>query len=261
MKKILVLMLAVVLMFSAVACTTPDDKCTSHVDADNNFACDNCAEDMPMTYAEYAAAPKDAAVCIVTYVQAKQSWWEDEGQGKGTFYTQSEDGAYFIYEMHCTREEYDQLTKGTKILVKGYKEIWSEEHEIIEATFKILEGSYIATPMDATNLLGSADLSNHQNKLVSFKDMTVVASNDEGAAFLYGWDGSGYDGGDLYFKASVGVNIYTFVIESYLTDKNSDVYNAVKALNVGDTIDMEGFLYWYNGVQPHITSIDVKTAE
>jgi hypothetical protein len=36
------------------------------------------------------------------------------------------------------------------------------------------------------------------------------------------------------------------------------VYEAVKALNVGDTVDMEGFLYWYEGVNPHITSVTVK---
>ena len=34
---------------------------------------------------------------------------------------------------------------------------------------------------------------------------------------------------------------------------------AVEALNVGDTIDVEGFLYWYEGVNPHITSV-VKAA-
>ena len=41
--------------------------------------------------------------------------------------------------------------------------------------------------------------------------------------------------------------------------KDSDVYKAVEALNIGDKIDMEGFLYWYEGVNPHITS--VTTAE
>ena len=44
-------------------------------------------------------------------------------------------------------------------------------------------------------------------------------------------------------------------MESYLTGEGSDVYEAVKALNVGDVIDLEGFLYWYNGANPHITSV------
>ena len=41
-------------------------------------------------------------------------------------------------------------------------------------------------------------------------------------------------------------------------DSSTDVYKAVKELKIGDTIDMEGFLYWYEGVNPHITSVTVK---
>ena len=93
--------------------------------------------------------------------------------------------------------------------------------------------------------------------------MTVEAAgqDDEGndVAFLYKYDGSGQDGDDLYFNVSLDGQTYTFTVESYLCDNTTDVYAAVKALNVGDKIDMEGFLYWYEGVNPHITS--VKTAE
>ena len=46
-------------------------------------------------------------------------------------------------------------------------------------------------------------------------------------------------------------------MESYLCDASSDVYAAVKALEIGQTIDAEGFLYWYEGVNPHITSVTV----
>ena len=35
----------------------------------------------------------DSEVTVETYVQAKQSWWED----KATVYTQDKDGAYFVY--------------------------------------------------------------------------------------------------------------------------------------------------------------------
>ena len=48
---------------------------------------------------------------------------------------------------------------------------------------------------------------------------------------------------------------YTFTVESYLCDAESDVYKAVKELAIGDVIDMEGFLYWYEGVNPHITAV------
>ena len=211
-----------------------------------------------MTYAEYAAAELDSEVTIETYVQAKQSWWEDNGQGLATIYTQDQDGAYFLYNLPCTAEEYEQLAVGTKIRVTGYKSEWAGEVEIVDATFEILEGSYVAEPLDVTALLGTDELISHQNELVSFKGMTVEpAAEGSDAAFLYSWDGSGEDGSDLYFNVSLNGETYTFTVESYLCDNTTDVYAAVKALNIGDTIDMEGFLYWYEGVNPHITSVTI----
>jgi hypothetical protein len=106
----------------------------------------------------------------------------------------------------------------------------------------------------------SEELINHQNKFVAFKGMTVEASKDaEGndVAFLYNWDGSGEDGNDLYFNVSLDGQTYTFTVESYLCDNTTDVYAAVKNLQIGDVVDMEGFLYWYEGVNPHITSLTV----
>ena len=211
-----------------------------------------------MTYEEYMAADLDSEVVIETYVQAKQSWWED----KATLYTQDQDGAYFIYNAACSEEDYAKLVPGTKIKVTGYKTAWSGEVEIdADATFEIEEGSYIAPITDVTDLLGTDDLINYQNQFVAFKGMTVEASQDatgNDVAFLYNYDGSGEDGNDLYFKVSLNDQTYTFTVESYLCDNTTDVYNAVKNLKIGDTVDMEGFLYWYNGVNPHITSVTVK---
>lgn len=206
-----------------------------------------------MTYEEYMAAEVDTEVVVETYVQAKQSWWED----KATVYTQDHDGAYFLYNMACSEEDYDKLEVGTKIKVTGYKSEWSGEVEIIDATFEIEEGSYVAESIDLTELLGKDELIDHQNELVSFTGLTVEDSGD-GAAYLYGWDGSGTDGDDLYFNASVDGETYTFTVESYLCDNTTEVYQTVKELQVGDVIDMEGFLYWYEGVNPHITSVTVK---
>ena len=124
-----------------------------------------------------------------------------------------------------------------------------------------MEGNWVAEAMDVTSLLGSDDLIKHQNKFVSFKGMTVEPSVDGAgneAAYLYKWDGSGQDGDDLYFNVSLNGNTYNFTVESYLCDSSTDVYAAVKALEIGQTVDMEGFLYWYEGVNPHITSVTVK---
>jgi hypothetical protein len=208
-----------------------------------------------MTYAEYAAAATDSKVVVETYVQAKQSWWDN----KATLYTQDGDGGYFIYNMECSQEDYDKLVKGTKLKVTGYKSEWSGEVEIIDATFEIESGSYVADAVDVTSLLGTDALVGKQNLYVSFKGMTVeaIGKNDDGsdAAYLYKYNGTGQDGDDLYFKVSANGQTYTFTVESYLCDNTTDVYKAVKNLKVGDKIDMTGFLYWYEGVNPHITSV------
>jgi len=242
MKKFIVSLLTLTLALAFVGCGKAESA-----DAD-------VKSEGVMTHAEYVAAPLDSEVVIETYVQAKQSWWED----KATVYTQDKDGAYFLYDMACSAEDYEKLTVGTKIKVTGYKAEWAGEVEVIDATFEIMDGNYVATAVDATAWLGTDDLINHQNELVSFKGMTVEASKDANGndvAFLYNWDGSGQDGDDLYFNASVNGQTYTFTVESYLCDNTTEVYGAVKNLNVGDKIDMEGFLYWYEGVNPHITAV------
>lgn len=236
MKKFFALILAVVMMLSVAAFAEEADT-TATV----------------MTHEEFVAAELESEVTVETYVQDKQSWWDN----KATFYCQSEDGAYFIYEMPCTEDEYAQLVPGTKIRVTGYKAEWSGEVEITDATFEILEADpYIAEATDVTELLGTDELINHQNEKVAFTGLTVEAYDESGAAFAYKNDAEKTD--DLYFKASYNGQTYDFCVEFYLRGQDTDVYKAVEALNVGDTIDVEGFLYWYEGANPHVTSVTVK---
>ncbi len=257
MKKFLTLLLALVMALSIVGCGKTEDQTDDKDTPDEG----GDAAVTVMTHAEFDAAAVDSPVTVETYIQAAQGWWEKDGVGVATFYTQADDGAYFLYNMPCSKEDYGSLlVEGAKIRVSGYKAEWSGEVEIIDATWEVLDGdtkTYEA--LDVTSLLGSDELIAHQNEKVSFKGMTVAASNDAGAPFLYNWDGSGSEGDDLYFNVSLNDTIYTFVVESYLCGPGTDVYEAVKALNVGDVVDMEGFLYWYNGANPHITSV-VKAA-
>lgn len=249
MKRLTALLLTFVLAFAFAGCGSKEESAADAADVKSEGV---------MTYAEYAAADLETEVTVETYVQAKQSWWDNTA----TVYTQDKDGGYFLYNMACSEEDYEKLTPGTKIKVTGYKSEWSGEVEITDATFEIEEGNYVAAAEDVTSLLGTDDLINHQNKFVSFKGMTVEAAGQDAdgndVAFLYSWDGSGQDGDDLYFNVSLNGTTYTFTVESYLCDNTTEVYNAVKSLNIGDTVDMEGFLYWYEGVNPHITSVTVK---
>lgn len=203
-------------------------------------ACAAMADDV-MTHADYVAAEMDAEVVVETYVQAKQSWWDN----KATFYCQSEDGAYFLYEMACSEEEYAKLVPGTKIRVTGYKTAWAGEVEIVDATYEILEGSFIPEALDVTALLGSEELINHQNEFVAFKGMTVEAIEYK----------NGQPGDDIYVTVSLNGQSYSFCVEVYLTGTDTDVYKAVGELKAGDVVDIEGYLYWYEGVNTHITGV------
>ena len=257
MKKIFALILALVMVASLAACggnTEPTTPATTPATTEATTPATTEAQVKVMTYAEFIAAELDTPVVVESYIQATQGWWDNAIVA----YTQNEEGAYFVYKFACTQEEAAKLVPGTKVRITGYKAEYKGEVEIVDATFEILEGNWTATALDVTALLGTDELIKHQNELVAFKGMTVETITDkEGkeCAFLYNWDGSGEAGSDLYFNVSINGATYNFCVESYLTGADTDVYKAVEALKVGDKIDMEGFLYWYDGVNPHITSV------
>ncbi len=272
MKKLLAMMLALIMVLALAACgqtaqpaateepapaEEPAEEAPAEEPAEEEEA---VVEDVPeedvapedvaiMSYADFEAAAIDDPVVVETYVQAKQSWWED----KATVYTQDEDGAYFLYEMACSEADYELLVPGQLIRVSGYKAEWSGEIEIVDATFEILDGNFLAEPTDVTELLGTDGLADYQNRLVSFKGMTVEAYDETGAAFAYKNEADKTD--DLYFKVSKDGTTYDFCVEYYLCNEETEVYQAVQNLKVGDTVDLEGFLYWYEGPNPHITSL------
>ena len=240
-----------------------------------------------MTYEEYVNAETGTLVTVEAYVQGKQEWYEDNkevGTDTVTIYAQDKNGGYFFYDVPCSKSDYARLKPGVKIRFTGYKSEWAGEDEIVADdldSIEILdEKPYLPKAIDVTEIMADEDeLYKHLNEKVSFKGMTVEPASvveeetesaaggksktkaKEAPAFLYGWDGSGSEGDDLYFEASVDGETYSFVIESYLCDKDSDVYKAVENLKVGDKIDMEGFLYWYEEPLPHITSVVVEGAE
>ena len=155
MKKII----SLILVLSLALCLVP-------VLAEEEVADEEATELELMSYEDYALAEIDAPVYVETYVQATQSWWDD----KITVYAQSEDGAYFIYNMACSQEDAEKLVAGTKIAVKGFKSEWSGEVEITDATFEFIDGDpFIAAAEDVTAKLGTEELINDQNKLVAFK--------------------------------------------------------------------------------------------
>ena len=251
MKKLIAMLLALTMVLSFAACAKTEPAATE-APATEAPATEAPATEAPveteaaapaaMTHEEYIAAELDSEVVIETYVQGNQSWWDN----KITVYCQSEDGAYFLYELACSEEDAAKLVPGTKIRVNGFKGEWAGEVEVMDGTFEFVEGdSYIAEALDATALLGTDDLIAHQNEFVAFKGMTVEAVEYK----------NGEPGDDIYVTLGLNGASYSFCVEVYLTGPDSEVYQTVGTLNVGDVVDVEGFLYWYEGPNPHITSI------
>ena len=231
MKKIIAVLMILCMAVSLFACAEKFDPAKK--------------SEGVMTYAEYEAAALQAAVVIEGYVQATQSWWDN----KITAYLQDPDGAYFCYEMACTEEDAAKLTQGTKIKVTGYKGAWAGEVEIMNATFEFVESEkWVAEATDVTALLGKDELIKHQNKFVTFKGLTVVSVEYK----------NGEPGDDIYVTVSKDGANYSFCVERYLTGPETEVYTAVGALQAGDTVDIDGFLYWYEGVNTHITNVVKK---
>ena len=282
MKKLIALLLALSMLFVLAACeakvnvdvngnnkeseattteATKDGETTEEADATEDTQgeeIDPPAQTEVMTHEEFMAAQADEAVLVEGYVQATQAWWSEAIN----VYMQTEEGGYYIYKLTCSEEDAAKLVPGTKIRVSGYKLIWEGLHEInAGATFEFVEAApYVAEAVNMTDLLDQEGLEKYQGMFASFEGMTVEPSTDATgaeAAFLYGWDGSGEEGSDsdLYFNVSKDGQVYTFVVEYYLCDNNSAAYKAVQNLKIGDVIDLEGFVYWYSGLQLHTTSV------
>ena len=257
MKKLIAMLLALSMVLAFTACakteTAPETtaapvETTAAVETEapvETEAAETEAAAAVMTHEEYMAAALDSAVTIETYVQATQSWWDN----KITVYCQSPDGAYFLYELACTEEDAAKLVPGTKILVNGFKGEWAGEVEVMDGTFEFVEGgdTFIAEALDVTELLGTDELIAHQNEFVAFNGLTVEAIEYK----------NGEPGDDIYVTLGYNGASYDFCVEVYLTGTDSEVYTTVGALNVGDVVNVEGFLYWYEGVNPHITAITV----
>lgn len=232
MKKIIALLLTAIITLSLFACSQPEQT-PEETD-----------------YEKFMKAAVGDTVTVETYVQATQSWWAD----KITIYAEDQNGAYLFYETACSEEDAAKLTPGTKIKVTGPKAEYAGELEISGGTLEIIEEAtkYVAEPTDVTAKVGTDDLIKFMNRKVVIKNAEVIAYEENGAAIEHKY---GERGDDIYFKVKVGETVVNMCIERYLTDPDTDVYKAVEALQVGDKIDIECFLYWYNGANPHVTSV------
>ena len=228
MKKLLTVLLAMLMVLALAGCK-------EKVTAKN-------------TYADFVAAEAETELELIMSVQGYE--WDD-----GTFviYAQDDDGGYFLYNVQCDEATANSLVEGTLIKVTGYKAEWSGELELMDATIEVLkDAGKVYDFEDLTSLIGNNDeLANHMNEKASFKNLTVVN-------YTYNWDGSGTrDNSDVYLNVTDenGTEI-VFVVRRYLTTPDSEIFQAVEALQAGDVVDLDTYLYWYEGPQARIVGVN-----
>ncbi len=218
-----------------------------------------------MDYATFMAAEAKADVVIEGFVQAKFEY--SAAYGNTCLYLADDDGAYFVYRWKCTEEEYNAIEIGAKVKVKGIRASYKGEEEISAPDGGAIEVTVVGTDkklydaIDVTAKLGTDDLIKDQNKKATFKGLKVVASKDpdgKDVAWLYSYNGTGSEGSDLYITFEVNGNTYTFLVESDFCGATTDVYKALRELQIGDVVDVEGFVYWYDGINTHITGVTKK---
>ena len=283
MKKILAVVLCLLLAVSAVACTVKpaateapaataepapaEPEATEEPVVEEPVAEEPAAEETDifakgegvMTYSDFIAAAVNDPVVVEGFVTLAAY---NSEYGNISLYLQDQDGGYYVYRMPCTADDAAVLVPGAKVKVTGYKTEWSGEVEIdgSDASYELKEGSWIPEAIDVTDVFGTDDLIGHMNQLVSVKNVVIEASTDADgneAAFLYNWDGSGAAGSncDLYFNGSINGTPYSFTVETDECPEGSDIYTAITNLKVGDTIDLSGMLYWYEGPQLHVSGL------
>ena len=252
MKKLITLLLVIAMVIGLAACGQQNN---------NNSNTGPKA----MTYEEYMAAADEAKVVIEGYVQAYA--YSSQYNNVSLFIMDDAGGAYYAYRADCSAEQAKKLAEGIHVRVSGNKGNFKGEIEVQEhCTFEVLDGKKVYPATDV-----SASLSNYKalegmmNKKVSVAGLVVENIYDadgEGFAFLYNWDGSGQAGAnnDVYFNASYNGVIYNFVVESDEFAEGSDPYVNATRFSVGDVIDIEAFMYWYNGPNMHVSKISVDKA-
>ena len=228
MKKLIALLLALVMVVGLVACGAKEEAAPEAAPEATPEATPEAApETEPEAEPETEAAPEVTVMTHADYVAAEldsdvviETYVQNNQSwwdNKVTVYCQSPDGAYFLYELACSEEDAAKLVPGTKIRVTGVKGEWAGEVEVMDGTFEF----------------------------VAFKGMTVKAIEYK----------NGEPGDDIYLTLEKDGAEYSFCVEVYLTGTDHAVYTTVGELAEGDVVDVEGFLYWYEGMNPHITGI------
>lgn len=246
MKKLLTIMLSVLMVCGLVACSSKDNE-----EEPTPSPSDDTVVEAPKAkdnYESFVAADVDSEVEVLMYVQAHQGWWEDNGQGVMTLYGMDNDGGYFVYNAKMDKETADSIKEGTLVKVTGTKAEWSGEVEIMDAEIEVYADAdtTVYEAKDVTEAVSDSDaLKAYMNQKVAIKGLEVVNVETKDSE----------SDPDLYIECKLADTTVNLCVENYLTGPDTEVYKTAKDLQAGTIIDIEGYLYWYEGANPHVTSI------
>lgn len=251
MKKLLTVLLTVLMVCGLAACSSSKTE-TESGPVDGNNTTNNTTTEAPTaktSYVDFMAAEDDSEVEVLMYVQGKQGYWENEGQGQLTIYGADEEGGYFVYNANVDEATANACTEGTLIKVTGVKSTWSGEPEIIDATVEVYadQPTFTANAIDITDMLSDMEQAyNFVNQKVAMNGLTVVEVSKKDSE----------SDPDLYITVQTQDGLdFDLCVENYLTGPDTEVYQLAEQLQAGALIDVEGFLYWYEGANPHVTAI------
>ena len=123
------------------------------------------------------------------------------------------------------------------------------------------ESAESADLVDVTDLLGTDELEQYRDQKIAIKGVKSVDTEDPGGdllRFLYGTDGNGDPGDDLYFSVEKDGKTYKFIVDASICGPETKVYQTVENVEEDAIVDLEGILRWNEGPDIAITNMTVR---
>ena len=137
----------------------------------------------------------------------------------------------------------------------------AEEPETDEAEDDAAESDESANLVDVTDLLGTDDLEQYRDQKVAIKGVKSVDTEDPGGdllRFLYGPDGNGDSGDNLYFSVEKDGKTYQFTVDASICGPETEVYQTVENVEEDAIVDLVGIVRWNEGPDIAITDMTVQ---
>lgn len=119
----------------------------------------------------------------------------------------------------------------------------------------------IANLVDVTDLLGTDDLEQYKDQKIAIKGVKSVDTEDPGGdllRFLYGPDGNGDPGDNLYFSVEKDGKTYQFIVDASICGPETKVYQTVESVEEDAIVDLVGIVRWNEGPDIAITDMIVR---